>query len=307
MFQVIDMHCDTIPALQWKEKQEHLADADLQINLDKLEKGGSLCQCFSLFTFLKGLKDETPFEHVRKLADLWKSEVERYPDRICQIKTYADLMQVQKEGKIGAVMTVEEGGVYEGSIEKLHTLYDLGVRISTLTWNFPNELGFPNPAQEEGKPYLPDLENGLTSTGIAFVEEMERLGIVIDLSHLNDAGIRDVFAHTRGPVIASHSNARGACFHLRNLSDEMIRQLAERGGVTGINFCPSFLREEEPAAKKASTMDMVRHMKYLRNVGGIDIIGLGTDFDGFSGETDVPDTAHMQHLADVMSHDGFHR
>ena len=173
------------------------------------------------------------------------------------------------------------------------------------TWNFPNELGFPNPAQEEGKPYLPDLENGLTSTGIAFVEEMERLGIVIDLSHLNDAGIRDVFAHTRGPVIASHSNARGACFHLRNLSDEMIRQLAERGGVTGINFCPSFLREEEPAAKKASTMDMVRHMKYLRNVGGIDIIGLGTDFDGFSGETDVPDTAHMQHLADVMSHDGF--
>ena len=92
---------------------------------------------------------------------------------------------------------------------------------------------------------------------------------------------------------------------LKDKSDEMIRQLAERGGVTGINFCPSFLREEEPAAKKASTMDMVRHMKYLRNVGGIDIIGLGTDFDGFSGETDVPDTAHMQHLADVMSHDGF--
>ena len=92
---------------------------------------------------------------------------------------------------------------------------------------------------------------------------------------------------------------------LKDKSDEMIRQLAERGGVTGINFCPSFLREEEPAAKKASTMDMVRHMKYLRNVGGIDIIGLGTDFDGFSGETDVPDTAHMQHLADVMSHEGF--
>ncbi len=86
-------------------------------NLDKLEKGGSLCQCFSLFTFLKGLKDETPFEHVRKLADLWKSEVERYRMRICQIKTYADLMQVQKEGKIGAVMTVEEGGVYEEALK----------------------------------------------------------------------------------------------------------------------------------------------------------------------------------------------
>ena len=99
MFQVIDMHCDTIPALQWREKQEHLADADLQINLEKLEKGGSLCQCFSLFTFLKGLKNETPYEHVRKLIDLWRSEVERYPDRIRQVKTYADLMRCRRKEK----------------------------------------------------------------------------------------------------------------------------------------------------------------------------------------------------------------
>lgn len=86
----------------------------------------------------------------------------------------------------------------------------------------------------------------------------------------------------------------------------MIRQLAERVAASPVSISVRrFCREEEPAAKKASTMDMVRHMKYLRNVGGIDIIGLGTDFDGFSGETDVPDTAHMQHLADVMSHEGF--
>ena len=201
--------------------------------------------------------------------------------------------------------------------QRILSFEEFFIPLMRLCREIPPELADPPPAPEVLRSWIetdprfeilrPSAEpgDGGDAESAEEEEEMERLGIVIDLSHLNDAGIRDVFAHTRGPVIASHSNARGACFHLRNLSDEMIRQLAERGGVTGINFCPSFLREEESAAKKASTMDMVRHMKYLRNVGGIDIIGLGTDFDGFSGETDVPDTAHMQHLADVMSHEGF--
>ena len=310
MFQVIDMHCDTIPVLMRmasKEKRADLADADLHINVQKLEKGGYLCQCFSLFTNLEELKEsgETPYEHVRKLIAFWKDQIGQYPDQIVQVMNYAELCRAKEEGKIAAVMTAEEGAVYEGSLEKLHALYDEGVRISTLTWNYPNELGYPNPERIPGKPYLPDLEQGLTKTGIAFVEEMERLGMCIDISHLNDAGIRDVFAHTKGPVIASHSNARGVCGHLRNLSDEMIRKIAERGGVAGINFCPSFLREDTPDARDASVLDMVRHMKYFREKGGMDMIALGTDFDGISGKLEIPDAQGMQHLADVMSHEGF--
>ena len=144
-------------------------------------------------------------------------------------------------GKLSAMMTVEEGGVYEGKLENLYALYDKGVRMSTLTWNFANELGYPNPAIAPGSPRIPDMVNGLTDTGKSLVEEMERIGILIDVSHLNDAGIRDIFELTHGPVIASHSNARTLCSHLRNLSDNNIRMIGERGGVIGINYFVGFL------------------------------------------------------------------
>ena len=309
-FEVIDMHCDTIPAMMdAAEKGEKLSldKNDLQIDLNKLEKGGYLCQCFSLFTYLGELeeKGETPFQHVKKLAEFWQQEIGRYPDRIRQIRSYEELMENRAAGRLSAVMTVEEGGVYEGDMDKLYELYEMGVRISTITWNYANELGYPNPTIRPGEPWLPDLTNGLTEKGIYFVEEMERLGILVDISHLNDAGIRDVFLHTRGPVIATHSNARELCGHLRNLTDENIQRLAERGGIIGVNFYPAFLKEQEAGKCEATVHDMIRHMKYLKNLGGIDCIALGTDFDGYEGETDIPHAGSMQHLADALQREGF--
>ncbi|MGN0314867.1 MAG: dipeptidase [Fusicatenibacter sp.] len=312
MFEVIDMHCDTIPGLQWETRKgepKEIRKSTMQIDLEKLKQGGYLCQCFSLFTHLGSLKElgETPYEHVMKLARFWQEEIGRYPEQICQVRSYEELKNAQSNGKIGALMSVEEGAVYEGSLEKLGDLYEMGVRMSSITWNYPNELGYPNPPQVPGEPYCYDTEQGLTETGISFLEEMERLGILIDISHLNDAGIRDVFAHTTGPVLASHSDARGVCGHARNLSDEMIRELAIRGGVTGINFCPAFLRDQKNPVKREKAMisDMIRHMKYLRNIGGIEVIGLGTDFDGFGGEVEIMDAGGMQKLADAMSINGF--
>lgn len=314
MFNVIDMHCDTIPAmyeLSENGRSVTIAENQFQIDLNKLEKGHYLCQCFSLFTDLGALKERgvSPFEHVSALAKFWQQQIGRYPERIRQIRSYQELMENREAGRIGAVMTVEEGGVYEGDIDNLYRLYDMGVRISTLTWNYVNELGYPNPRRIPGECWRPDMEHGLTQKGIDFVEEMERMGILIDISHLNDAGIRDVFEHTKGPVIATHSNARAVCSHLRNLSDDVIRQIAERGGVTGINFYPDFLQIQDECSEDrlhmASALDMVRHMKYLKNLGGIDCIALGTDFDGYDGRTDIADAGEMQHLADVMSMEGF--
>ena len=201
-----------------------------------------------------------------------------------------------------AIMTVEEGAVYEGKIEHLHELYRRGVRISTLTWNFQNELGYPNPIRKDGTTGAPDMKHGLTETGINMIREMERIGMLVDISHLNDAGIRDVFHIIKGPVIASHSNTRVACDHLRNLSDAMIRKLADHGGVTGINFCPFFLREGEHVARCA---DIIRHMQHLKQVGGIDCIAIGTDFDGFSDPTEFGGAEGMQSLADAMGDAGF--
>lgn len=162
------------------------------------------------------------------------------------------------------MLTVEEGGVCEGKVERLEHLYRLGVRMMTLTWNYPNEIGYPaldirkmaeervhSAGKGQGEPsagMVPfhrraDMERGLTEKGREFVAEMERLGMVIDVSHLSDAGFYDVLRMTNKPFVASHSNARAIDPWVRNMTDDMIRKLSERGGVIGINFCPDFWRK----------------------------------------------------------------
>ena len=185
--------------------------------------------------------------------------------------------------------------------------------MMTLTWNFKNELGYPNKQitgdDPEKRPprCVPDTEHGLTEKGIEFIREMERIGMIIDISHLNDAGIWDVFRYTKKPFVASHSNARAVAGHPRNLTDEMIRALAERGGVAGINFCASFLRDEEngEAPRHSYVRDMVLHMKHMKQIGGIGCIGLGTDFDGITSIVEMGDCSRMQMLADEMTRQGF--
>lgn len=181
--------------------------------------------------------------------------------------------------------------------------------MMTLTWNFPNELGWPNKREERAPgemAFVPDKEHGLTETGIFFLEEMERLGMIVDISHLNDRGIQDVFDHTTKPFVASHSNCRALAAHPRNLTDEMLRKLSDRGGVAGINFCSVFLRDEVSGREEMSTIqDMIRHMKHMKQVGGIQVIGLGSDFDGIENPVEISDASKMQLLAQGMEKEGF--
>lgn len=307
MYQVIDLHCDTIPNMysDFREgKETSLLSNSGRIDLNRMREGGYICQCFSLFTHLGALKKrgESPFTHVLGLADFWKAQIAEYPDIIGQVTTAESMEENARMGKLSAMMTVEEGGVYEGKLENLYALYDKGVRMSTLTWNFANELGYPNPAIAPGSPRIPDMVNGLTDTGKSFVEEMERIGILIDVSHLNDAGIRDIFELTHGPVIASHSNARALCSHLRNLSDNNIRIIGERGGVIGINYFVGFL---EDGGKIGRIEKMVEHMQYIKNLAGIDAIALGSDFDGFGEPCELSGAEKMQQLTAEMERQGF--
>lgn len=314
MYKVVDMHCDTIPVMYDRKnagQETSLAKNDLHIDLEKMKMGHYGCQCFSLFTYLQGILDKgiAPFDYVTGLEAFWQEEMRKHPEQIAQVFSYQDILENEKAGRISAVMTVEEGAVYEGKLENLYHMYDMGVRMSTLTWNFENELAYPNPKGHAGQPPMPDMINGLKKTGIEFVEEMDRLGILVDISHLNDAGIWDVFKYVKSPVIASHSNARALCPSLRNLSDEMIRTIGEKGGVIGVNFFPGFLRKPELTMPEkglyASAEDFVRHMQYLKNVGGIDCVGLGSDFDGISGTLEISNAGKMEILANAMSKAGF--
>ena len=153
----------------------------------------------------------------------------------------------------------------------------------------------------------PDTENGLKPAGFAMVEAMENLGVIIDVSHLNDAGIFDILKTVKKdtPVIASHSNARAVCPHPRNLTDEMLRQIAEHGGICGINFAYDFISDEKSESQLTTIDGMIRHMKYIRDVAGIDTIGFGSDFDGIGNPVEVKNAAGMQQIAQKMEDAGF--
>lgn len=308
---VVDMHCDTIAEIfnRRREGEElSIQSNSLHIDLEKMKKGDYLLQNFGLFTHLE--KEPKPFEYAMKLVDTFYTELEAHKDEIGIVRCWDDIEANRKAGKMSALMTLEEGGVCQGELAFLRDFYRLGARMMTLTWNFENELGFPNHLlREDGKKpkYVPDTEHGLKEKGIAFVQEMERLGMIIDISHLNDAGIWDVFRYTTKPFVASHSNARALASHPRNLTDEMIRALANRGGVAGINFYASFLRDDEngEAPVHSYCRDMVTHMKHMREIGGIGCIGLGTDFDGIDSIVEMKDCSGMQMLADEMNAQGF--
>ena len=141
-------------------------------------------------------------------------------------------------------------------------------------------------------------ENGLTKFGIELVKSMEDMGIIVDVSHLSDGGFYDVLKYTKKPFVASHSNARSISNVARNLSDEMIKKLAERGGLAGINFCSNFI---QPTPYKEPTFtyidDIVKHIKHIKNVGGINSIALGSDFDGISSTLELVDGSYMQLLS----------
>lgn len=313
MTKLIDMHCDTITELYDHRVKDGSTDTlrsnSMHIDLEKLRKGNYMLQNFAIFQSLK--KHEKMFEDSIKYIDYFYQEMEANKDYIGVVRTYEDIIRNEKEGKMSALLTLEEGAEAEGKLEFLRTYYRLGVRMITLTWNYENGIGYPNFHYEEGKTSDMKSRNtidGLTEFGISFIEEMERLGMIIDVSHLSDAGFYDVLRYTKKPFVASHSNAMHCCNHCRNLTDDMIRRLSERGGVTGINFYPYFLDEvapEEDRKEYASIEKILAHIKHIKKIGGIQCIGLGTDFDGIEGDLEIKDASYMQMLVERLEKAGF--
>lgn len=305
----IDMHCDTIPRLchpKAGERGETLRKNSGHLDLERMKQGNALAQCFAVFTDLKAYPD--PYVRAREILARFKKEMAENGGMIAQAFTAEDILRNDREGKMSAILTIEEGAVCQGSLERLREFYEEGVRMMTLTWNYPNDLAWPNRLDPQTGHMTPETEKGLTEKGAAFIEEMERLGMIIDVSHLGDAGFWDIAKRARKPFIASHSNSRSEAGHVRNLTDEMIRALADRGGVMGINFCGVFLNSRNgnsPDGGDSRVSDMVRHMKHIRQTGGIECIGLGSDFDGISGDLEVDSPAALYRIADEMSRQGF--
>ena len=288
----IDLHCDTIDRLLEVKDDSRLLKNNHTVDLEKLKKGNCLAQTFALYVDMADHK--SPYERCMQMANKFHEEIKLNNNTIRLATNYDEILKNEQNGKLTALLAIEEGGVLEGKIENLQKFYDLGVRMITLTWNHENEIGYPHNRPEFN-------QKGLKDFGVDIVYKMNDLGIIVDVSHLSDAGFYDVARLSKKPFIATHSNARSIKNHSRNLTDDMIRVLANSGGIMGINFCSAFLGE----SKTSTIKDMIKHIKHMKNIGGIDIVALGSDFDGIDCEVEIANVSEMGKLAIELEKEGF--
>lgn len=301
----IDMHCDTLMKLLFnpKENPNLYSTGETSVDFDKMKRGDQLAQFFAVFLppregFARfGRDDMTDEIYIAEMRKILLDNVKKYNDVIEMAYSAEDIERNLQNGKMSAVLTMEDARAVEGKLENVKRFYDDGFRAFALTWNFENCFGFPNSLDDTL------MKKGLKDFGKEAVSYMQELGILVDVSHLSEGGFYDVADVCKKPFIASHSNCRELASHQRNLWDEQIKVLASKGGVTGINFCPSFLNAD-PNDEHSRVEAMVKHVLHFIDVGGIECVGLGTDFDGIGGKLEIEDSSKMPILAHELSKAG---
>lgn len=269
---ICDCHCDTLTELYNKnaslyENEQHF-DIKRQIAL-----GGGLQFC-AIYVPTEVFRYQGGLRYTLCLLDKYNQEIKKLHENgidVLQVRTAEDAGNVLKH-KAATLLAIEEGGAIDGSLEALRCLYELGVRAMTLTWSNRNDIADGINEEATG--------SGLTHFGKQVVAEMNRLGMLVDVSHISTAGFWSVIETSTKPIIATHSNAKSLCSHPRNLNDEQIKALAQNGGLAGITFAGQFLEEDW---RNACIESVYKHIDYMLNlIGNDDHIGFGSDFDGIS-------------------------
>ena len=246
----IDMHCDTLAKAAAQQKKTAGELRNTMVDAKRLHQCGAKAQFFAMFLQQKreenwsdpGLAyteknnlwytDAEIRKQMQDMYEVYQNTMETCSDIIAPAYNYEGLQCNWRQGKVSAFLTVENGCIVDGKMERIDKLYQMGVRLITLTWNDDNCFGHPHAKEAER------MQLGLTPFGRKAVTYMAELGILVDVSHLSDGGFYDVAELVRGPFVASHSNCRELAPATRNLTDDMIRVLAEHGGVAGLNFYP---------------------------------------------------------------------
>lgn len=309
----IDFHVDTLMVHQRTDLRGDLYRSDMScVDIERMRSVKQLAQFFAIFLvpldeYAEEKLDCKDYDdYIDKCVANLKKHVAKYPDEIGLALSYKDYLTNEAQGKTSAFLTIEDGLSVYGSFEKLRHYYDLGIRLITLTWNFENCFGYPNSFDPE------IMQRGLKQFGKEAISVMEDMGIIVDVSHLSDGGFYDVAKLAKKPFIASHSNARSLTDHPRNLTDDMIRVLASKGGVAGLNFAPAFLAdlpvrdiEKLKMIKESRIVDMIRHLDHMKNVGGEDFVVLGSDLDGIGGQLEIGSIDKMPILFEALSKHGW--
>lgn len=269
---ICDCHCDTLTELYKKQTSLYSNDQHFDIKR-QIELGGGLQFC-AIFVPTHEFRYYGGLRYTLCLLDKYRQEIKKMQADgidVLPVLTKEDAADVLNH-KAATLLAIEEGGAIDGSLEALRCLYDLGVRAMTLTWSNRNDIADGiNEAATGG---------GLTVFGRQVVQEMNKLGMLVDVSHIAPAGFWDVIETSSKPIIATHSNAKSLCSHPRNLDDKQIAAINENDGLIGITFAGQFLEEDY---NDACIDSVYRHIDYMLNLMGNDEhIGFGSDFDGIS-------------------------
>jgi membrane dipeptidase len=326
---VIDTHADT--PQRFLDDHFDLADplGRGNLNLDSIHKGNLGAEFFSIW--VDPVANQGHFaRRTLELIDSVKLQVAKHPDQIVFVTTPEGIEQAHREHKFAALMGIEGGHSIEDSLPLLRQYYALGVRYMTLTWS--NSTSWADSSGDIDDKSVPHNKEGLTEFGKDVVYEMNRLGMMVDISHVSDHTFYRTLVITRAPVIASHSDARALCDAPRNMTDDMLRAVANsggpnsKGGVVDVNFYSGFISQAYRDADKAQQPEVdkaianlkakykaegkeaphaeidklsrqfadriprpplsmvIDHIDHIAKVAGIDHVGLGSDFDGVSGQ-----------------------
>ena len=266
---VFDGHCDTLLELLSGKRKFDERSTEGHIDLPRLREGGVTAQVFAIY-----LEDQylpaSAVKQTLRLLDVLYHELAAHPDALTLAIKAADIEAAKRAGKVAAVVGLEGAEALEGDLGTLRMFHRLGVRLLTVAWSRRNQAADGVGEARTG--------GGLTNFGVQMVQECNKLGVLVDISHLAPAGVRDVLEASSQPVIASHSNAYALCAHPRNLSDEQLQAVAGKGGVVCVVFVPSFITADR---KEACLEKLLDHIDHIVRVAGVDHVGLGSDFDGF--------------------------
>ncbi|MEX0973782.1 MAG: dipeptidase [Bacillota bacterium] len=275
---VIDAHCDTLlavtgrglgfPGMPASQRNFFERNDGGHIDLPRLKEGGVTCQVMALYIEPQ-YKPTRSARRTLEMMDAFYALIDE-SEEFRLATTAADIEKVKRDKENCAVLSIEGGEAVEGSLGLLRDFHRLGVRAMGLTWNQRNDIADGQGEKSAG--------SGLTDFGISVVKEMERLGMLVDVSHLSDTSFWAVDKVSDRPYIASHSNCRALASASRNLTDQQIEALAKKGGVIGAVFAGGFV-DDDPA--KVSLSRLCDHIDHIKKVAGIDHVGLGSDFDGF--------------------------
>ncbi|HTY37655.1 MAG TPA: membrane dipeptidase [Bacteroidota bacterium] len=273
---VIDLHNDVMEVISGTNFTYQIADrhvvvrnGDPQTDIPRFRDGGVDAQILSIWI------DPTKYAPAyyatsMKFLDTLKAQVARNANDV-KLTTSADTVDaLTRQNKIAGIVVVEGGHSIEDNLDNLRAFYRAGVRVMTITWN--NSTSWAVSAKDASS----GVAGGLNEFGKSVIRTMDSLGMIIDVSHVGPQTVTDIFATSKNPIIASHSGAAAVRNHYRNLTDAQIRTIAQRGGVIGVVFYPTFL----VSSGTARLENVIQHIDYIKNLVGIDYVALGSDFDG---------------------------